>query len=234
MLFSANRFKNLCPEYVAEAVAQQNLAAAKAEAEKQNMDKFNVQQTTSPGKEGADDPAPNASHVVSPTDQQQEGVIGDFIGGAVNGVKNFFSGNKSNSQATTSEPSSSSIDFGEKPKVEKISTGNEKLDANVSFTQNAPTSVPASDDKLVVAGKFEFPNEATEEKAEPIDVNITATDAKSGDNAGPVNVTIKANEDIPGRKVEEAADVSEPEEVDFVSEAAYIDYLLESLDETEE
>ena len=148
MLFSANRFKNLCPEYVAEAVAQQNLAAAKAEAEKQNMDKFNVQQTTSPGKEGADDPAPNASHVVSPTDQQQEAADADA--------------------------------------------------------------------------------------AEPIDVSITATDAKSGDNAGPVNVTVTANEDIPGRKVEEAADVSEPEEVDFVSEAAYIDYLLESLDETEE
>jgi len=189
-LYSANRFKNLCPEYVAEAVEQQTLASAKAEADRKEIDKFNVQQTTKPGKEGADDPTPNDSHIVSPTDQQQEGAIGDFIGDAVDKVKNFISGgsnnnNNNSSSSSTSEPKDSSIDFGEKPEVEKISTGDEKLDLKGTF-DNSPKAVTPKDDEISIVGTFTS---------------------------------------------QEAADVSETENVSIVDEAAYIDYLLESLDE---
>ena len=55
-LFSANRFKNLCPEYVQEA-----LDLAKQDQNKQP--EAPVAQSETPGKEGADDPKPTESHI---------------------------------------------------------------------------------------------------------------------------------------------------------------------------
>lgn len=123
-LFSANRFKNLCPEYVQEA-----LDLAKQDQNKQP--EAPVAQSETPGKEGADDPKPTESHIKQ---------------------------------------------------------------------------------------------EATDE-SQPIDVSLAATD----DANGTVDIQVTSNEDIPGRKVQEAADVSDTEEIS-VDEAAYLDYLLESLD----
>ena len=124
-LFSANRFKNLCPEYVQEA-----LDLAKQDQNKQP--EAPVAQSETPGKEGADDPKPTESHI---------------------------------KQETTDE-------------------------------------------------------------SQPIDVSLAATD----DANGTVDIQVTSNEDIPGRKVQEAADVSDTEEISVVDEAAYLDYLLESLD----
>lgn len=180
-LYSANRFKNLCPEYVAEAVEQQLSDVKVSEEDKKN----NVQQVTTPGKEGGSDGAPSQSNVVEPKEE-----------GFIDGVKNFFSnltgGNNNSTTTAPSADSSTTSDFGEKPTdIKSVGTGDEKISMTGTFTDNGvkpnASSVNNNGDAIGVAVSFE------------------------------------------------AADVTETEEVDvsIVDEAAYIDYLLESLDSEE-
>lgn len=164
-LYSANRFKNLCPEYVAEAVEQKLSDVKVSEEDKKN----NVQQVTTPGKEGGSDSAPSQSNIVEPKEE-----------GFIDGVKNFFS---------------------------NLTSGNN------NSTATAPSSSSSNDN---VTAK--------------VDLGEKPTDVKSVGN-GQETITLTGTLIPQG----EAADVTETEEVDvsIVDEAAYIDYLLESLDSEE-
>ena len=229
MLYSANRFKNLCPEYVLEVkrlaeAAPSDVERFEGSAEAKQIAVNNVLQTTTPGKEGGVDTGSTVTVAAKPTPASNNGSTGSTD--AVT-KPNTSVTSKSNPNVTYS---AEAADVSEPINIDTPEALDEALanidegffDGVVNFAQNVWNGA-----KNLFSGGNNNSNSSSSNST------TSNSDTTSGsDNGETKKMEIKASpNDI---QVPVALTLQSNDEGAVVENAEYIDYLLEQIDSSDD
>ena len=226
MLYSANRFKNLCPEYVLEVkrlaeAAPSDVERFEGSAEAKQIAVDNVLQTTTPGKEGGEGAADTGSTVTvaaKPTPASNNGSTGST--GAVT-KPNTSVTSKSNPNVTYS---AEAADVSEPINIDTPEALDEALanidegffDGVVNFAQNvwngAKNLFSGGNNNSNSSSSSSTTSNSDESETKEMEIKPSASEIQV-----PVALTLQSKE-----------------ESAVVENAEYIDYLLEQIDSSDD
>jgi hypothetical protein len=244
MLYSTNRFKNLCPEYVLEVkrlaeAAPNDVEKFEGSAEAKQIAVNNVLQTTTPGKEGGEGAVDTGSTVTvaaKPTPASNNGSTGST--GATT-KPNTSVTSKSNPNVTYS---AEAADVSEPINIDTPEALDEALaDIDEGFIDGlkAIGSNIVNGVKNFISGGNNNNNDASSDasvETKPAEINPSSTDVdapvklKISTPEDPVDTTPKPSEGEVGISL----NLQSNDEGAIVENAEYIDYLLEQIDSSDD